>query len=1128
MVAAVPAHAGNPVRGLQRLFKDWGLFQGMTISGQNSLTLQENSIEGSLAAYEGQRWDTGTLVRRSSLHLEGPVWRSFGLQADISSSGWGPTYTRWVLGWTGQNTAVYFGDLNIRLVGNEFASFNKTLKGWQIDQRLPNDGLLRGFYSEEKGLTRNQTMPGNNTSGPYFLTYTPIIDGSEIVKVDEQLMRFGVDYRLDYEMGQLWFEPVDGPPRIIPSTSVISVSYQSAGWQSAPGELYGLRAQMPLADGKILLGLTGLKQDKKEAGAQADTVGYQEDIFQGSGSTGPFDVNYRPIIPNGTTVTYQGQQQVIEQALAVLVDNAEQVEGVDYDSYRQIGRIMFRRAVPPTALVIIQYYYDISTTIRSADNEVIGMDLGYRISDGLMLMGDYAQSKGGYSGGSGSAWRSSLQYVMPRLSATLELRDVNPGFSYLETVGFQRNEKGLNLAAQWEVNEYISVYERYSDLKSGQGLSFGYSGYSGGYGYGGGYGSGGGYYPYGVGTAQYGDEQVPTSLDVRTRRNDLGLDVRYPGWPTLSFARQTMSNRGGSRSNSKQTTDHLTLNYAPQGKPYSLSLNFSESGQNYGALSAQGEDDSLYTPRGSTTRQMQGSLTYTPSDMLSLSANLGHNRSSATESTSVGTSDMMQLSVRWTPSSRISLNVDHTMSESLGSVSSGFYGGGYSGGYTGGYGGGTYVPYQVGDGIPWNPGGGGTPGGGDDQEDTLNRHEDTNTRLNISYRPTSTLTLSLGRSQRTYSSGGSIGYLADSEQTSYNASAGWQPRPDLSLTAMVGSDEMRFLEEGRGAVINDMLALSANYRPLEARWGVGINLHRQTGSSPTYIGFGEQQISRTVPTNLLDISGQLTYQIGDGFSIYGRLGRAEFESGYANFDKDQGELGVSYRLSDLADFSLSYRYIRNISTDPDLPLPGYVGVSQQGQNYIAHTFMLGVTSTFQTGLGRTSTPGSGYTGYGAMDYGSGGYGLGMSNFGGYQAGLGGQYGSGLGAFGTGYGTGGYGMSGYRTRQYGAGSGFTGFGGLGDFSGGMTSYRGSSAHYYGSGRRPSGFETGLGRFEEGAAETQPGEGPQWTEEGAYRPPGWTAEDETTDAPPEAELEEPDLPEAPTWPVDDFEEWWQEDV
>ncbi len=1021
LVLSLPAAwAGDPLRGLQKLFDDWGMFDGMQISGQNSLTFQGDSIEGSRSAYEGQRWDTGSLVRRSSLHVEGPVWRNLGVQMDISSSGWGNSYTRYVAGWTTNDTALYYGDLNIRLSGNEFASFNKTLKGWQVDQRLPYGGLLRGFYSEEKGLTRRQTINGNNTSGPYFLAYTPIVEGSEIVKVDEQVMRFGTDYRLDYETGQIYFEPVDAPPRIIPGTSVIQASYQSYGWDSGGSQLYGARAEVPLMDGRLRVGVTGVKQDKQEAGS------------------------------TGSSVTYDGEQQTIAQPLVVLVDSAEQIEGVDYDSYRDIGRIIFRRAVPPTALVIIQYFYDLGQSELAGDQQVIGFDLGYRITDDLLLRSDYAQSSGTSAG---SAWRNSIQYSQPRVNGILELRNVDPGFAYIDSVGFQRNEKGLNFSGQWQINDYISLSDRYSDLKSNSGLAFGYSGYNL-------YGTG--VNTFGVSPAQ---TAAATSLEVQTTRNDVGIDVRYPDWPTLSLTRQTLENSGGSRGDSRQTTDDLRLNWTPYNQPITVAFNLTDTGQDY--LGLVDAETGSAAPQGSSTQQMQTSLTYSPGRAISLRANYGHNTSDSTTDENTSTSDVTGLSLQWNPNNRLSVNVDHSLSESVGIVSSGFYGGGF-GSYSnyGSYGGyNTFSaawPQQTTPGVPYNPGGGST-GDGTGEDDEPSRYEDANTRLNISYRPADNMTLTLSGGQRKYTSGGGVGYLADSDQKYYNVTAGWQPNSELSVNATVGSDEMKFLEEGRGAVVNDMLALGVNYRPRSGPWGVALNLNSQTGSSPTYIGFGDQQISRTVPTDLLDISGQLTYELPSGARLYAQLGRAEYESGYANFKKDQGEFGVSYRYSDLADVSLSYRYIRNISWDPDLPLPGFSTATTASQNYIAHNFMLGVTSSFHSGVGSagSSATNSGMRSFGGYQTGSSYNPYGSNSFGSNQYGTGSfgsnQYGSGS------FGSNQYGSGSFGSNQYGTGSFGSGSFNSGGFSSGWTNTRGSSSQYFGS--RRGGMQTGLGDFEQ---------------------------------------------------------------
>ncbi len=1043
LIVATGARAEDFFEGVGRLFEDWGLFQGMQITGSNSFTFQQHSLIGSEAAFEGQRWDTDPIVRRSSLHIEGPIWGELGIQADISASGWGRNYSRYVLGWTARNTAVYYGDLNIRLTGNEFASFSKTLMGWQADQMLPGGGLLRAFYSEEKGLTRRETISGNNSSGPFFLRYTPIIEGSEVVKVDEEVMRFGRDYRLDYETGQLWFEPVDAPPRIIPSTSVISVAYQSYGWQSSPGALYGARAEMPFLDDRLRVGITGLMQDRREAENAGDTAGFQEDIFQASGTTGPFDVNFRPILPNGATVVYEGERQTIDQTIVVLVDNAEQVQGVDYDVYHDIGRIIFRRAVPPTALVIVRYFYDLGEPAAGGDTALVGIDLDYRLGPEMTLRADWAQSDADSAGGSGQALRTSLAYSRPNLTATAELRDVQPRFSYIDSVGFQRKERGLNLAAEWQANDYISVYERFSSLDSDSGLSFGYSGYSG-------------YDSSLFSTLSLRPQQSTSAgLSVGTQRNDFGIDVRYPNWPTLSFTHQTMENSGGAGGDSSRTADSLALRYAPTDLPFSVNVSLNSTDQSYLGASST---DPLSGPQGSSTEQFQVSATYTPTATLSLAGHFGANSStsSVTDDRSSGT--VTQLSARWTPSSRLSLSIDHTASESDGLVSSGFYGG--PGGFSTF---GVMDPRQ----LPDNPGGGGGGGGDNDGTDTDERarYEDRNTRADITWRPLETVNLSFSAGRRDYRSGGGVGYLADSSQRYYNATAGWQPGRALSLSATWGTDEMRFLEEGRGAVLNDILAFGANWRPPEQPWGLSLNFHRQTGSSPTYIGFGDSQIMRVVPTDLFDISGEVSYEVRDGVSLFGRLGRADYSSGYAAFTKDTGELGVRYRMGPLADMTFGYRYIRNITGDPDLPLPGGAAGSMSGQNYIAHTVLFELSTTFSTGLAGTGS--TGYSGYGG----------GLASFGGYGTGYGTGFGSGYG-----YGSGGIGdFSGSTTYRrtdmtspfdQGYGTGLSPFGGTGygdrgfDFSSGLDQTRGSSATY----RPPTtgaqgGFETGLGGFSE---------------------------------------------------------------
>jgi len=121
-----------------------------------------------------------------------------------------------------------------------------------------------------------------------------------------------------------------------------------------------MRLAVPLV-GLTLVGLAGCS-----GGALQDTARFSEDLFQGSGSTGPFDLRFQPLLADGARAVVNGKETIVREALLVLVDGVEQQEGADYDVDREIGRIIFRRIVPPTAVVRVRYYYQLQPTWRPA------------------------------------------------------------------------------------------------------------------------------------------------------------------------------------------------------------------------------------------------------------------------------------------------------------------------------------------------------------------------------------------------------------------------------------------------------------------------------------------------------------------------------------------------------------------------------------------------------------------------------------------------------------------------------------------------------------------------------------------------------------------------------------------
>ncbi len=918
LLVVMPARA-NPLKSIDHLFDKWELFQDVQISGNNTLTLQQHYIEGSQSAFEGQRWDTGSLQRRSSLSLEGSIWKEFGFQSDLSFSGYGPSYSRWVVGYVGHDSALYFGDLNISLRQNEFAGVAKSLKGWQLDQNLPGGGLLRAFTSEDKGYTRNETLSGNDTPGPYFLRFTPIIDGSESVKVDEQPQRRGIDYRLGYQTGELWFDPIDGPTKVIPSTSTISVSYQSSGYFGNAGTLTGARAEMPLENGRINVGLTWLRQDRPEVG-QGDTVAYQENVYYGSGTTGPFDTNFRPIIADGAEVVYHGQTQIISEALKVLVDDVKMAEGVDYDAYRQIGRVIFRLGVPPTSLVRIQYYYELGETALSQDAEVAGLDVNYEASDNLWLKADFATSDAG--GASSTALQTAVSYRQPRFDVLATYRDVAPQFSYIDSSGFRRNDKGLKLDIGWQPAKHVRVQSQFSDLDSTQGLSFGYSGYGGGIG-------------FNTGTSPYqaaaGLAQTTPTQDVSTRRSDIQMQLDFPGWPTATLQRQTMSNAGGTQGDSDYQEISLNISH-PLTDALRLQASLSQTDQDY--LGSESAD-----AQGSNTRRRRVSLTYSPSSSLNLIADLGNIKASGFGSeTNHSSSDYTHLGVTWSPSDKLRFDLNRTDSESLGRVSSGFYGGfpgsGYGGG--GGYGG---------------PIAGAVPTQDDEEEDDVPHYQDSTTSLSATYSPRRNLSLTLGAGQRKYLSGGGSGYLSDSTQDYQNLSIVWRATDEISLTTSLSRDELNFLEEGRGAVDNQSTVLGLDYRPREKPWSVNLQMNRMSGTSPSYIEIGGHERYYQTGTSLFDISGQLSYELSDRIRLSARTGLSDFDSGYSAFKKQTADINVSYDLGTTNRATFGYRFIGHRAGEPSSPFHGATGTTIQSQDYNAHTFMFSLQSNFTSGLG---------------------------------------------------------------------------------------------------------------------------------------------------------------------------------
>ncbi|MGD8241079.1 MAG: hypothetical protein PVH68_21175, partial [Armatimonadota bacterium] len=831
------------------------------VSGHGQLMLQRQDVSGGgSSAYYGQYWNTGAIESSASVHVEGPLFvPGLSLRCDVTRTGnFGINETRWALTQQIGDAAVTYGDINVRLTGSEFASFYKQIRGTQFEYSIDPSTFLMGFYASEKGAVYRETIAGENTAGPYFLRAAPIVDGSERVKVDEQVMQFGVDYVLHYETGQLYFETWQNPPRIIPSTSVISVSYQSLRGAGG-GELMGMRAVRelggargggkngvqeltlagsgtagpyslkgaPIADGseevrvdeqvmqfgvdyvvdyetgklyfetdenpsRIIpntsaitvryrsrprprlgvgglpglqrfgergggtghIGLSLIEQRAGTGATSRDTAAWRRDVYYGSGTTGPFETTYRPIMQDGTTAIINGQETLIDDALIVTVDSSENIqqEGVDYRADYSRGIIEFFRIVPPTSTVYIKYYYDPRTEAAplGSSRRVLGVDISYPLSNKISLESEFALG-GQLDGDQGMALRAGARANFDRFDIMAEYRQVDPKFTYINSVGFQRNEKGLNFRAGYRPRKYVRTDFQLSDLRTSQGYSFG----SSPYGYGG-FGGGVGNFSHtlGAGLRQDTDEEDVPSLDTRAQRTGLGLELTFPRWPSLRISRDSMSNSGGSGGDNEYQNLNLDLTYAPEGKSYQVSASHSIGTQRYEATSTTGDGDDGTTARlGTDTTNTRLGATWRPLKTLDLSASFNTNQTDD-QSTSGRTTEgqMLQANARWRATDKLNVTLSHLITKSTGSLFGSFFPGGSFGGYGGG------GPRSVRPGGAWEAWSRQTDGDGDgDGEPEESRYVDKGTRVDFDYRPWDRLSLNAGFSTRSYQSGGTVG-----------------------------------------------------------------------------------------------------------------------------------------------------------------------------------------------------------------------------------------------------------------------------------------------------------------------------------------------------------------------------------
>ncbi|MCS7252882.1 MAG: hypothetical protein RMK18_05185 [Armatimonadota bacterium] len=347
----------------------------------------------------------------SSVAVEGPILGKLRVRAQFNAPSYSPRSNTFILEYPMGNFLFRYGDMSLSIAGNRFASLTRWIRGFELRYSL--DGKAESVYSiggssatgnelvivtaEGKSQIKRDAIQGNNTAGPFFLSSSPIIEGSEQVLVDMRQMKRGEDYQIDYDTGMLTFLGAT----VIPPTSTIIVTYEAAHPGEGIGRFWGARLNWR-AGSRTRFGVSFMTQGAVQRHSSYDGVRRREE-FLGSNTVGPFQLSQRPIIEGSELVSVNG---ILQER------NRDYI--INYIS----GLITFVRPVPVGAIIAVEYLQRISHGAAIGQHRVIGLDADISLGRFGEVSLQLARSSG--PARSGTAIEVASKFTFGSLKAQVE------------------------------------------------------------------------------------------------------------------------------------------------------------------------------------------------------------------------------------------------------------------------------------------------------------------------------------------------------------------------------------------------------------------------------------------------------------------------------------------------------------------------------------------------------------------------------------------------------------------------------------------------------------------------------------------------------------------------------------
>ncbi len=871
-------------------------------SGHNTLSFRSENISGNQAAYRDEQYygrGSNGIYNDADLNIDATFLNFFHYQTRINNSLFqSPTENKVKLDYNTPKVRFEWGDINAGFSGNSLIDFNRYLSGFKITNNWSKQLKTSFLYSTTKAETRTITIPGNNSSGPYYVYAGQIVEGSDRVRVDNRELSRGQDYTLDLYTGELRFTTGN----IILSSQSIAVTFESLGYNQSQGNIMGFRSEVEPKTG-LHFGMTYVSQTSKAAnGLQTRTQ-----QFQGSN-------NVFYILDAAIDLT---------KPLIVTIDSDPQVRGVGFtvDNTR-LNQIVLSTDI--TGHLLSVTYVPLNTDPTPGNRSVLGLDSSISIGKLGNISLESAFSgltiSGHNTGGRAVQVRADLN-PMRNLHTNITLRDVNPTFSSIQSPGFNQNEKSVEITGDYQPFKKLRLNFDWEKAKRPS--------YS----------------------------SSTTSLTtVNLNGNDsynqytLGANYNFAKNASLILSRNSIGTKyvlGGQSSN---VNDSVAVNYGLKAVTFDagVSRNVSTSDSVYNNLVTSVLTSSLISANSSTLSKHFG-VTWRASRWLDLNGTFSDNAISTNSSGSFSKLNARdtQITARITPNSKLRLTYGYQLSDTGNAAASAATGTTTTTTTTTTTGGSTSIlPVSArsvifnqitrdlsagglsGTGSTFGSGLGTTIGGGSNANlgttgnyggiygDTTNSGygvssyggKSTAHRFSLDYQPRTGLQIGL---QADIAS--SVGdYQYNSNRKNLGINFGWQPSERFQFNTNYSIQKVAYTGALGGTKSNTIFVMMQG-KPFGGK--LGTQLSWQSLRTTSNVNFSSTSIATDTGTNLSSLSARLDYPISSRHTLFTEY-LASNSSGYLASTDSNLRFGMDYLLTRAFHVSLGWQFLNRTNHDP--------------------------------------------------------------------------------------------------------------------------------------------------------------------------------------------------------------------